>query len=326
MTLEKRLICLTKAINDEVELRNIERRIEAIAHGIMQYTAVHPSVASYYFPIMETAAISTFGFISGLAIMPLVNNQPAVNQQSLPAQIESPATTLRLGSVATPSPRPEPGATAPSRGESRSAESLFASAKSPGSIAVCAAEGNCSVDGSQTSIYSGHVDPGNHVRNKGFCSWNHAEGISVEEGDRRCTKALQEQSAATIIQLRSFGIEPDQNLEAVIQGTDLWNQSNSAGPQFASKYKMALSKGMTSSKAYLWARVEAFRRRWGALDASGLFGICTSQPFYIPRLRQYTQFSEEWQWNCIALDQGRRIRQIEKTLEIANASGYAGIF
>lgn len=318
MTLEERLMYLTKAVNDEVELREIERRIEAIAHGIMQYEAVHPYVASYYFPVVETAAISTFGFMSGLVVMPVAMNQP---QQSQPAQIELPTKT--------PSPRPEPEPTAPTRGESRRAEraeSLFATPRSIGSVAVCAAEGNCNVDGSKTSIYYGHIDPGNHVRNKGFCSWNHAEGISVEEGDRRCLSALQRQSARTIQSLKDEGIDPNTDPEAAIEGTDIWNQSNSAGPQFASKYKIALSKGMTGSKAYLWARVESFRRRWGALDASGLFGICVSQPYYIPRLQQYRQFSEEWQWNCIALDQGRRVKQIEKVMEVPATSGYAGVF
>lgn len=40
---------------------------------------------------------------------------------------------------------------------------LFADKYSVGVLAICAAEGNCTVDGSKTSLYYYHVDPGNSV-------------------------------------------------------------------------------------------------------------------------------------------------------------------
>ncbi|MGB7377679.1 MAG: hypothetical protein WA959_14095, partial [Rivularia sp. (in: cyanobacteria)] len=43
---------------------------------------------------------------------------------------------------------------------------LFADNSSVGVLAICAAEGNCTVDGRKTSLYYYHVDPGNKI---GLC-------------------------------------------------------------------------------------------------------------------------------------------------------------
>lgn len=201
-------------------------------------------------------------------------------------------------------------------GVSISPSSLFATKRSPGAIAVGAAEGNLTPSGQTTSIYSGHIDPGNHVVNRGFCSWNKAASLSVAEADRRCLNALQWQSANTQQKLSELGLDPKQHTYALVNGTDLWNQSNSAGPKFSIKYKKALDKGLKGSRALLDARVEAFRNQAGVLDASGLFGICATQPYYKSRLEGVASYTEAWRWQCIALDQGRRIRQVDKALKL----------
>jgi D-alanyl-D-alanine dipeptidase len=194
---------------------------------------------------------------------------------------------------------------------------LFATKKSPGSIAVGAAEGNMTYAGAATGIYYGHTDPGNHVTNRGFCSWNKAAGMSVSEADRRCLSALQRQAALTEQKLIASGLDPKQHAVALVMGVDLCNQSNSACPNFALNYKNALRQGKTGESAFIWARVEAFRSpSTGVLDASGLFGICATQSYYIRKLALLAPYSEQWRWNCIALDQGRRIREASKALKI----------
>ncbi|MCL1466194.1 hypothetical protein [Argonema galeatum] len=192
---------------------------------------------------------------------------------------------------------------------------LFGSKKAPGAIAVGVAEGNLTPKGSPTSIYSGHTDPGNFATNRGFCSWNKAQDISVQEADLRCLQALQWQSAATENQLRYLGLHPKINKKAIVMATDLWNQSNSAGPQFPFKFSLAIDKGLTGRQAYIWARVEAFRNAEQQLDASGLFGICKREPYYRQQLAQLEIDSEEWRWNCIKLDQQRRVIEIEKVFK-----------
>jgi murein DD-endopeptidase MepM/ murein hydrolase activator NlpD len=197
---------------------------------------------------------------------------------------------------------------------SSSASELFATMKSPGSIAVGAAEGNLTLTGKTTSLYFGHTDPGNHVTNRGFCSWNRAKNLSVTQADRRCLAALQRQAAATEQKLTAVGIDPNTHVEALVNGTDLWNQSNLAGADFAPGYKKALDRGFQGKRAYIDARVEAFRNPAGTLDASGLFGICNREAYYRRQLQGYPPGSESWRWNCIALDQGRRVEIVGEAL------------
>lgn len=193
---------------------------------------------------------------------------------------------------------------------------LFASPTAPGAIAVGVAEGNLTPSGEPTAIYlRGHTDPGNFATNRGFCSWNKANGISIAEADRRCLEALQWHSVAIENQLLHLEIHPEHHKTAITMGTDLWNQSNSAGPNFPFKYKAAKDQGFDGQQAYIWARVEAFRNKQQQLDASGLFGICRREPYYRQQLTGLIIDSEEWRWNCIKLDQRRRVLEIEKVFE-----------
>lgn len=196
---------------------------------------------------------------------------------------------------------------------------LFKNKFSPGSVAVGVAEGNLTPQCQATAIYKGHIDPGNFAVNRGFCSWNKSTQITVEEADFLCLNALLRQSVFTENNLFDLGLNPRVNKKAIVIGTDLWNQSNSAGPKFAQKFKIAvLEKGLIGKKAYIWARVESFRNRQGELDASGLFGICVREEYYKKQLAGLVPFTEEWRWNCIALDQGRRVREIMKVMKSPN--------
>ncbi|MCP2728997.1 hypothetical protein [Limnofasciculus baicalensis] len=196
-----------------------------------------------------------------------------------------------------------------------SVRELFGSKKHVGAIAVGVAEGNLTPTGKPTTIYLGHTDPGNFATNKGFCSWNKSQNISVQEADILCLKALQWQSVATENRMIDLGLKPENHKRAIILGTDLWNQSNSAGPNFPLAYKAAKDKGLEGQDAYIWARVEAFRNKQKELDASGLFGICKREPYYKEELKGLVVDSEEWRWNCIKLDQGRRVKEIRNVLK-----------
>ncbi|NES73495.1 MAG: hypothetical protein F6K24_54050, partial [Okeania sp. SIO2D1] len=134
-------------------------------------------------------------------------------------------------------------------GQAASVASVFDSAKSPGSIAVGVAEGNYTPEGKATSLYSGHTDPGNHVTNRGFCSWNRAANLSLAEADQRCLASLQKHSQKIAQQLEKRGLKPDEHLHALVNGTDVWNQSNSAGPEFVTQYQEALNLGLQGKAA-----------------------------------------------------------------------------
>ncbi|HEY9652448.1 MAG TPA: hypothetical protein V6C95_17455, partial [Coleofasciculaceae cyanobacterium] len=193
---------------------------------------------------------------------------------------------------------------------------LFTSKQAPGSIAVGVAEGNLTPSGKPTAIYlRGHTDPGNFATNKGFCSWNKAQGLSIAQADKRCLASLQLHSVAIENHLIYLGLDPKNHKVGIVMGTDLWNQSNSAGPLFPLTYRAAQDQGFAERQGYIWARVEAFRNEQRQLDASGLFGICRREPYYRQQLVGLIVDSEPWRWNCIKLDQRRRILEIENVLK-----------
>lgn len=193
----------------------------------------------------------------------------------------------------------------------KNAEELFKTKLSPGAIAVGVAEGNMTVTGAATKLYNRHIDPGNGVINRGFCSWNKSKNITVAEADRRCLARLKIQAADTEENLHNLGIK---DVEALLNGTDLSNQSPRAGADFPRRYKEALDRGLTGYEALQYARVEAFRKPNEVLSASGLFRICRRHKYYRRRLQGKKQGSGAWRWHCIALDQGRRIRAIRSAI------------
>lgn len=188
--------------------------------------------------------------------------------------------------------------------ESHQLSQLFASLDSPGVIAICAAEGNCKPDGTKTSIYRGHKDPGNGRWNMGFCSDQGRGGGNLQKADQACLERLQSREARIQQKFREAGLEPSQHLEAYVNALDLWNQASpSRSDVFPATYAKALSKGMKGEQALVWARVESFREDDGSLGGYGLQAICRRDS------RRTLSI-----WDCIARDQRRRVRAIHQTL------------
>ena len=205
---------------------------------------------------------------------------------------------------------------------------LFADKYIVGVLAICAAEGNCVPDGSRTKLYSGHVDPGNGVINRGWCSDQGRGGNNLDNADAICLKRTRSRIPRLVNKLQTFGIKPKRNIEAFINNLDQWNQASPrVSDSFPKKYADALKKGLKDKEAILWARIEAFRKSDGELEAGnsrfGLFSICINpqNTYYTARLRKYPTWSERWRWNCIALDQKRRLEAINQVL-VRNARSY----
>ena len=202
---------------------------------------------------------------------------------------------------------------------------LFANNSSPGVIAICAAEGNCQPDGKKTSLYYGHIDDGNRKVNRGWCSDQGRGGTNLANADAGCLSRTQSRISRLVQRMRAARVEPEQHIEAFVNASDLWNQASPrVSDAFAKNYAEALKKGLKNKEAILWARVESFRKSDGELEAGnsnfGLFSICANprNTFYTTRLRQYPMWSERWRWNCIALDQRRRLEQINIVLTRLN--------
>ncbi len=198
---------------------------------------------------------------------------------------------------------------------------LFANNSSIGVLAICAAEGNCTIDGKKTSLYYFHVDPGNRVGNRGFCSDQGRGGTNLENADAGCLTRTRSRILRLVRKIQAAGVNPEQNIEVFLNSLDQWNQASPhVSDAFAFRYADALKKGLKGKEAILWARVEAFRRNNGELEAGnsrvGLFSICANpkNTYYTTRLQQYSMFSERWRWNCIALDQRRRLEAINQVL------------
>ncbi|MGD1938428.1 MAG: hypothetical protein ACFCA4_12850 [Cyanophyceae cyanobacterium] len=214
-------------------------------------------------------------------------------------------------SVAQKNPKPAPNSV-----DLRGVNQWFADRRSLGAVAIGHAEGNLSATGEIRSIYYGHSDPGNGVKNIGFCSlqrylWKDLNGdgkVSFPEADQRCLDLLRGQAPKTADKMLDFGYTATKYPEVTINGLDLYNQSRVAGRQFPMRYRQARDRGLTGERAIVWARVESFRvlkgRNKGKLSASGLFRICRRSP-------QRRKLSD---WDCIASDQRRRVRAINRVI------------
>lgn len=157
-------------------------------------------------------------------------------------------------------------------------------------------------------LYSGHVDPGNGVLNRGWCSDQGRGGKNLNNADVKCLIITRRRIPRLVRKMQAVGVNPEQNIEVFINSLDQWNQASPrVSDVFAKRYVDAIQKGLNGKEAILWARVEAFRRRDGELEAGnlrvGLFSICANSKntYYTTRLRQYPMWSERWRWNCIAV-------------------------
>ena len=216
---------------------------------------------------------------------------------------------------------------------------LFAETRSPGTLALCAAEGNCIVSINEkthklrikfSDEYYGHVDPGNGVYNRGFCSDQGRGGVketlekTIRSADEGCLRRTKSRIDRAIAKMKEAGLDSAHNQPVFIHFLDLWNQASPrVSDNFPKAYQKAIAQNKTGDDALLWGRVEAFRRNNGQLEAGrtypankrvGLFKVCVEQPYFRNKLSSLEIDSEKWRWNCIALDQGRRTRAISDTL------------
>jgi D-alanyl-D-alanine dipeptidase len=191
-------------------------------------------------------------------------------------------------------------------------DKLFATAnpkESLGVRAICAAEGNCDFQGNRTALSKGHVDPGNGVWNRGWCS-DQGRGKDEAEADIKCLEYVRKW-------LDDNADAQPYGTEVFLNAIDLANQSsNKSG--LADKYKQSIAEGREGIDAIAHARVEAFRHD-GELSAKGLFKVCSNpRNLFSRRLRGMRPYSEEWRYRCIHQDQERRVKAINKVIKQYN--------
>lgn len=166
--------------------------------------------------------------------------------------------------------------------------------------AIGHAEGNLTVSGELTSLYYGHTDPGNRVRNFGYCS-NQNRTASATGADESCDRYILQFKPRAIAELQNAGISL-QDTEAIINTLDLANQANPRSfPRFPHQLARARKQGLKGIEAITKARVESFGT--GGHEATGLINICKREN------RPVTDTE------CVAYDQRRRANAIRKVIE-----------
>lgn len=169
---------------------------------------------------------------------------------------------------------------------------------------VGAAEGTRNPDGSKTSLYEGHVDPGNGVWNRGTFSYQfgNTENLSPEEADRRqMAKIKRIYESVMLSKAEQHGVSP-LTLAEEINGIDLINQApltvTEEGGYIERLAEAKKEKGLQGEAAILEARV------WSFWDG-------TKGGWDAPGLRAYDDLGKE---ASIRHDQQRRMNMIEEAL------------
>lgn len=184
------------------------------------------------------------------------------------------------------------GATNTSKGSRELLQMLFATPDAPGSIAIGAAEGTRTTRGGTTSIYWGHPDPANGVRNLGTFSYQHGAS-NAREADWIQLKRLRGQ----VEQLQSEADELGVKLSPLelVAGADLANQSPVAALDYVDRLKEFRAKGLRGMEAVLEARIQSFvNPETGVLEAGG-FGNS---------------------WDILRHDQSRRMVELQRALRV----------
>lgn len=141
-------------------------------------------------------------------------------------------------------------------------EFLFSSLSSPGIIGIGQAEGTLNEDGSPTSLYYGHTDPGNGAKNLGFGSWQASPVNSAQEGDEKAFNRIKNECVPHAIE--SFKREKIQlTARLLVEQCDMFIQAPLAAVDFTSRLN---DKGGD----IVAARVESYvNPKTGNLEASG---------------------------------------------------------
>ena len=201
---------------------------------------------------------------------------------------------------------------------------LFSTPTSLGMLAIGTAEGNYRVWSDSGTIYVqqnpsyfGHTDPGNLswgdvVTNYGPCSDQGRSGGNIALAEQLCVERSQSMLGTQIQDLSLAGINPDVDLEAVLNTADLYNQASPIhSRRFPQALAMARRGGLQGIEALSWARTASFYLNanneldvaGGANQANGLIGICA---------RQQRPITE---WECVHEDQQRRVEAIAHVLD-----------
>jgi murein DD-endopeptidase MepM/ murein hydrolase activator NlpD len=201
---------------------------------------------------------------------------------------------------------------------------LFETPVAIGMLAIGAAEGNYRVYREQGTLYVeqlpayfGHVDPGNlswgdRVTNYGPCSDQGRSRGNLRAAEEFCLNRAKQRLPTNLADLEAAGVDPNGNLEAILNVADLYNQ---ASPIHSRRFPQALAiarlGGKTGIEAIAWARTASFYLNPndeldlenGTNRATGLLGICRREN------RAVTE------WECVYQDQLRRVQAIAHTIE-----------
>ncbi|MBZ4412041.1 LysM peptidoglycan-binding domain-containing protein [Myxococcus sp. MISCRS1] len=141
---------------------------------------------------------------------------------------------------------------------------------SEAAIIVGTSEGNRRPDGSTTSSYGGHTDPGNAKHNRGSFSYQGGGARSPEHADQIWNRELTNATPAYERAARAAGLDPN---NALLASTffDLHTQSPRAAQNFINREMPRLAqdpRGVTRD-SLIDARVNAYRNDQGVLRAAG---------------------------------------------------------
>jgi D-alanyl-D-alanine dipeptidase len=195
---------------------------------------------------------------------------------------------------------------------------LFIDSKSLGPIAIGMAEGNFDIKDNQiikTHLYNLHSDPANGLPNSGWCSDQGRGGGDVEKADQGCLERTKSRLSRLVNRFKQNGVDPEKDTEALINSLDMWNQASpNVSDNYVDRYsELRKTKGVL--EAIKIARVEAFKTENNKLSAKGLERICSNpKNTAYSGLNIYGVGTEKWKWECIAMDQNRRVQAINKAL------------
>lgn len=201
---------------------------------------------------------------------------------------------------------------------------LFATPTSLGMVAIGVAEGNYrlfiekgDLYVQQTSFYFGHTDPGNLswgdvVTNYGPCSDQGRSKGNIALAEQLCVERSRSRLPTHLVDLNAAGIDPERDLEALLNVADLYNQAMPIHSRhFPHALAIAKKGGLRGIDALAWARTASFYLNvnneldleTGSNKATGLLGICARENLPIT------------EWDCVYKDQMRRVKAIASVVE-----------
>ncbi|NVJ28350.1 LysM peptidoglycan-binding domain-containing protein, partial [Myxococcus sp. AM011] len=141
---------------------------------------------------------------------------------------------------------------------------------SEAAIVVGTSEGNRRPDGTFTSSYGGHTDPGNAAHNRGSFSYQGTGANTPQQADQIWNRELASKTPRYEAAARAAGLDPN---NALLASTyfDLHTQSPRAAQNFINRElpKLAQDPRGVTRESLIDARVNAYRNDQGVLRAAG---------------------------------------------------------